>query len=226
MARIKDRQRVVHLRKQGKTYSEIRRELNVPKSTLSDWLSNYPLNQEELRRLKATIKKNRDLAVERCRLTKQKKREARLRKLYKREKKRLLPLSKKGLFLSGLFLYWGEGVKGLKSSVSLNNTDPKVVKFYLFWLITVFMIPKSKIRVYVHLYSDMDVSKELHFWSRELKIPLSQFGRPYIKESKRADIDHKGFGHGTCALVINDVRLKEKIMMGIEAVADYYSEKV
>lgn len=226
MARIKDRQKAIELRKQGKTYSEIRRKLRIPKSTLSNWLSKYPLTREQLELLEKTIKRNKDLAVERCRLTKQKKREMRLKRLYQEGRKRLLPLPKGQFYLSGLLLYWGEGSKSLRSAISLNNTDPKVVKFYLYWLTKALKIPKNKIKVYVHLYSDMDIQKSLEFWSKELKISLNQFNKPYIKKSKRVDIDHKGFGHGTCTLAVHDVRLRERIMMEINAIADYYSEKI
>ena len=67
------------------------------------------------------------------------KREKRLKKCYKKEKKRWLSFSKRELYIAGLFLYWGEGLKLLKSSISLNNTDPKVIKFYLYWLIKSFI---------------------------------------------------------------------------------------
>jgi len=40
MARIIDKQKAIKLRKQGKTYGQIRQELGISKSTLSDWLSN------------------------------------------------------------------------------------------------------------------------------------------------------------------------------------------
>jgi len=226
MARIKDRQKAIELRKQGKTYSEIKRKLGIPKSTLSNWLSRYPLTEKQLKLLEKTVRRNKEIGVERCRLTKQRKRDLRIKSFYEEERKKFIPLSRRELYLAGLFLYWGEGTKGLKFPISLNNTDPKVVKFYLYWLTRILKVPTKKIKVYIHLYSDMDIDKELRFWSRELKIPLKQFVRPYIKQSKRADIDHKGFGHGTCALVVNNVRLKERVMMGIETIADYYSTKI
>lgn len=226
MARRQDRKKVINLRKQGKTYSEIRRELNIPKSTLSDWLRNYPLNEEQLALLKKTIKRNKDIAIEHCRLTKQKKREKRLSVFYKKERKKLIPLFRKELYIAGLFLYWGEGNKSLKGSLSLNNTDPKVVQFYLYWLLKVLMIPKEKIKIHLHFYNDMDKEEEMNFWSKKLTIPLKQFNKPYIKKSKRIDIDQKGFGHGTCGVGVNNTRLKEKIMMGIEAIANFYSEKI
>jgi transcriptional regulator with XRE-family HTH domain len=223
MAKIKKRQKALELRiKKKMSYSQIKKILGVSKSTLSYWLRNYPLSKERIRELRDWS----EVRIEKFRQTMKVKREKRLKRLYEEEKRIWLPFLKRELYVAGLFLYWGEGVKALKSSVSLNNTDPKVVKFYLYWITKALKIPKRKIKVYVHLYSDMDINKALNFWSKELKIPLSQFNKPYVKSSKKANIDHRGFGHGTCGLIVNDVRLKEKIMMGIEAVADYYSGKI
>ena len=80
--------------------------------------------------------------------------------------------------------------------------------------------------MYLHLYSDMDIEIEKDFWSKELNIPLSQFTNPYIKKSTRKGVFHKGFGHGTCALYVFDARLKERIELGIKAIADHYYGKV
>ncbi len=226
MTRIKDRRKAIGLRKLGKTYSEIRRDLRIPKSTLSDWLGKYPLTNEQMALLRKSEKRNRYLSIEKIIATKRKKREARLNATYNQEKQRLLSLNKKELELAGLFLYWGEGSKNLKGALSINNTDPQVLKFILFWLKNVLQVSQDKIRVYLHLYSDMRVNKEMKFWSKELKLPLSQFYKPYIKKSRRSKIDHKGHGHGTCGLAVIDIRLKEKILMGIKAIADYYSVKI
>ena len=78
-------------------------------------------------------------------------------------------------------------------------------------------------RVYLHLYNDMDINKELEYWSRTLKIPLTQFRRPYIKKTSSARINHKGgFGHGTCNVRINSVPLAEKIFMGLKVISNRY----
>ena len=226
MARIKDRQLAIELRKQGKTYSEIRKELSISKSTLSDWLSNLPLTSQQIKYLEKSKKNNRALGIEKIRLTKQRKREGRIKVTYENQKVYWGKLSKRELEIAGIFLYWGEGNKRLNGSVSLNNTDPKVMKFTLLWLKNSLLVPQEKIKVDLHLYSDMKPEEEISFWSKELNLPVSQFRKPYIKKSKRADIDQKGFGHGTCALVVNDVRLKEKVMMSIKAISDFYGEKI
>jgi transposase len=226
MTRIIDRRKAIRLRKEGMTYGDIRRELRVAKSTLSDWLKDYPLNNNQLTLLKRTKNRNRALAIEKTIDTKLRKKEARLSSVYNIEKQRFIFLNKRELEIAGLFLYWGEGNKRLNGPISLNNTDPQVLIFTLFWLTSGLGIPKNKIRVYLHLYKDMDQKEEIFFWSKKLGLPLYQFANPYIKESRRIDIDHKGFGHGTCSLVVSDVRLKEKIMMRLQAIADNYSRKV
>jgi len=221
MTRIKEHRLALGLRKKGMSYSQIKNKLGLSKSTLSDWLRKYPLSKEQIR----LLRDNNEVRIEKFRRTMQIKKNRRLTSFYNRERKRLLPISQKELFLAGLFLYWGEGNKSLKGSLSLNNTDPQVMKFYLFWLRYVLGIPKRMIKVYLHLYDDMDVKKEIEFWSNELSISLNHFTKPYIKKSKRMDIDQKGFGHGTCGLIVNNVRLKEKIMMGLRAIADFYTGK-
>ena len=114
----------------------------------------------------------------------------------------------------------------MNGPISLNNTDPQVIKFTLYWMVHALEIPKDRIKVTLHLYNDMNIKKEIKFWSNELKLPLSQFSKPYIKESTRVNINHKGFGHGTCGLLVSNILLKERIMMSIKAISDYYAVKI
>ena len=132
-------------------------------------------------------------------------------------------MTQREIELAGLFLYWGEGAKRINGPIALNNTDPKVLKFTLYWLTYGLKIPKEKIKVFIHLYSDMDIEEAVEFWSKELKIPKKQFAKPYIKASTRASLTHNGFGHGTCGLVVSNIHLKEQIMMGISAIAELYT---
>ncbi len=222
MTKINERRRVLALRKKGKTYSEIRRIIRVSKSTLSIWLKSYSLSEKQLLR----IKKIKYKAIERFRETMKKKRKKRLANYYKEIKHKLLPFSKKNLFIAGLFLYWGEGNKASSHTISINNNDPGVLKFTKYWYSKALDINEKNMKIYLHLYKDMNIIKEIDYWSKQLHIPKSQFIRPYIKESKKSDIDQKGFGHGTCGLVVHNTVIKEKILMGIESISDYYGKKI
>jgi hypothetical protein len=221
MSKMKLRQQVFELRKKGMSYSQIKNEVQISKSTLSNWLKNLPLSKVRIRELRGRNEKR----IERFRQTMLRKKNERLNILYKEEKGKLLPLSKRELFLSGLFLYWGEGNKSSPHTMSINNSDPAVVQFSLLWVTECLGIDKEKIKAFLHLYKDMDIQVELKFWSNILDIPVASFNKPYIKDTNRKGINHKGFGHGTCGIMVNNTHLKERIMMGLKAVKDSYSRK-
>ncbi|OGK37824.1 hypothetical protein A3F03_04765 [Candidatus Roizmanbacteria bacterium RIFCSPHIGHO2_12_FULL_41_11] len=222
MTKIQLRRDVIRLRMEGKSYSQIKTELKVSKGTLSRWLKDYPLSKNQLK----LLRDDNPVRIEKFRQTMKKKKDNRLFAYYKESQHKLTPLTSRELFLSGLFLYWGEGGKTLSHTLSINNTDPAVLKFVLYWMVKGLRIKKNKIRIYLHLYQNMDIEKETDYWSRKLRMSKSCFIQPYIKKSKREEIDHKGFGHGTCGLMVYNTIIKEKILMAIKAVSDYIGNKV
>ncbi len=222
MSHVELHRKAVILRKQKKSYSQIKSILGVSKSTLSDWLRAYPLTNEEINSLRS---KN-EVRIEKYRQTMKYKRESKLEEYRIKSIKDMLPLSKKELMIAGLFLYWGEGNKASRHMVSINNTDPRLVKFSLFWFQHILNIPKKKIKIFVHLYTDMNIKAELAYWSKELHMPLSNFSRPYIKESFRKNIDQKGYGHGTCGIIVNNTVIKDTILANIDVIAEYYVRKL
>ena len=156
MARFRDHEKALALRKEGMSYSQIKKLLKASKSTLSLWLRNYPLSKQRIRELRDWNEQR----IERCRETKRKKKEKRLNLFYKEQKRIILPFNKRELFLVGLFLYWGEGSKSELSKLSVSNTDPSIIKFFIAWLIKNLLVPKEKIKIQLHLYNDMDIKKE------------------------------------------------------------------
>lgn len=220
MARFDDKEKALILRRQEKSYSQIKKILKVSKSTLSLWLRDYPLSKQRIRELRDWNEQR----IERYRETMRQKREKRLKGFYNQQKRLVFPLNKRDVYLAGLFLYWGEGSKRRRTNLSLANTDPSLIKFFISWLTKSLKINREKIRIQLHLYSDMEIEKEIQFWSQRLNVPYSQFTRPYIKQTLAKDINRKGgFGHGTCNIRIGDTRLAEKTLMTIKAIADKYS---
>lgn len=210
----------IQLRQQGASYSQIKKKLSVSKSSLSLWLRRYPLSNERIQELRG----RNEQRIEKFRSTMRIKRETRLKKVYLQELKRLLPLTERELYIAGLFLYWGEGAKTTHSEISLSNTNPKIVKFFLFWLTHIFLVPKEKIVVRLHLYRDMKKEPAMKFWADILDLPLSQFRSPYIKKTTLRGLTYHGFGHGTCNLIVYGRDISEKVLMGIESIADHFSD--
>lgn len=220
MARKLDKQKALEMRSKGMSYSQIKEKLGVSKSTLSGWLYKMPLSEDRIKELRDFNPQR----IERCRNTKQAKKEARLQEVYKEVSKDIGVLSKRDLFIAGLFLYWGEGSKTTNASVGLTNTNPAMLKFYIRWL-ELFGITKKDLKVSLHLYSDMDVKKQEKYWSKELNIPTSQFRKSYIKKTLSTSITyHNGFGQGTCTVMASGARFFEKVLMGIKYIQDSFSK--
>jgi len=223
MARFKDREKALALRKQEMSYSQIKAILGVGKGTLSAWLKNYPLSKERISQLSWKNERR----IERYRETMREKREKRLKEFYDEQKNKIFPLTERDFFIGGIFLYlyWGEGSKTISTEVSVSNTDPSMINFFIHWVINYLKVPKEKIDIRLHLYSDMDIIKKTAFWSKRINIPKSQFSKPYIKQASIKSVNYKGmFGHGTCNVRIYNARLSEKVLMAIKSISDKYED--
>ncbi|MFA6050626.1 MAG: hypothetical protein WC761_05515 [Candidatus Paceibacterota bacterium] len=202
---------------QSMSYSQIKAEIGVNKSTLSGWLKDFPLSKEKIHALSHS-----EGRIEKFRQTMIGKQEVKSKAAYDRAAKDIGILSKREIFLAGLFLYWAEGAKTMGSTTLLTNTNPKMLKFFLRW-VDLFKIPKDKLKVILHLYSDMDVNIEIEFWSEELGIPKTQFRKPYIKKSLFSSITYKnGFGHGTCSILYGNKPMRDYVIMAVKRIQDLF----
>ncbi len=191
------KQKALLLRKQGKSYSQIRAEINVSKSTLSLWLQGLPLSDKKIRELR-DFNASR---IERYRTTMANKRLSKLETFLSIADKKIRTLSDRDIFIGGIFLYFGEGSKTTKNTTAVTNTNPYILKFFIKWL-TLHKVDSKKLKVKLHLYSDMNIQEEIRYWSKTLSLGVKQFRPPYIKESKFKDITYgQGFGHGTCTIL-------------------------
>lgn len=69
-------------------------------------------------------------------------------------------------------LYWGEGSKKRCEFV---NSDGRIIQLYLLALRKAFNIPEEYIRPTMRIFSGMNRSKCLNYWSRITKIPSRKF---------------------------------------------------
>lgn len=120
------------------------------------------------------------------------------------------------MFLCGLFLYWGEGGKTKDYSVSISNTDPAVLLFFIRW-VRLLGVPKEKLKVHIHVYADMNVMEELNYWVDLLDLSIAAFRKPYVKKSNREGLTYKQrFIHGTCNIIYDNRDVSEYVQAAME----------
>jgi hypothetical protein len=220
MAHREKKVKALEMRRNGASYSMIKEQVGVSKSTLSLWLRDMPLPEERIRELRDF----NETRIERTRETKRRKKEVRLEGVREVAKKKIGELNERELFLAGLFLYWGEGAKTKDSSVILSNTDPSMLIFFIQWL-QILGVSKDRLKIRINVYSDMNIQKELNYWSDVLKIPLSQFRKPYVKVSKRADITYtQKFIHGTCNVIYENRDVSELVLQSLGEIQLLFAE--
>lgn len=216
MTRKEDKQKAIVMRKRGMSYSQIKEKLGVSKSTLSGWLYNMPLSEKRIRELQA----DNPVRIERYINTMRAKREAKNKIVYQEIAKRIGSISDREFLIAGLFLYWAEGSKTKNSSIGLTNTNPMMLVLFIRWL-KFFNIPSSRLKIHLHLYSDMNIKKQVYFWSKTLNVPISQFRKPYIKKTTLSSITYtNGFGQGTCSVILDDVNICTQVLMGVQYIQD------
>lgn len=218
------REKAIDLRlKKRFSYGQIRKRIPVAKSTLSYWLREIPLSKDEIHNLRVQNGKSNDTGREKFRLTMQKKRETDFRRVYLKQKKNLTGVSKDAFFVAGLMLYLGEEDKKNRNKIALVNTDIRVIRFFVKWLIGHFKVPKEDIRVQLQLYENMDIEKERLFWQKELGITKKQFYKPYIHRLKKSSFSYReSYRHGTCGIHLPGTKRKTMLMAMLQAFLDNY----
>lgn len=205
------------MRKEGSSYDEIRQQLGVSKSTLHYWL-NHLLPREQVREIRRKLGKTMQPAGARA---SHERRLQRLEdiKLSVAQQLKIVDLNSmdlKRLLLS--MLYWAEGAKK-GSSLTFANTDPLLCSLFIKLLREVYAIEEKKVRIRVHLHDYHDVEKTFSYWSQLLNVPLSQFGKPYIKPRSKIKKFRENFA-GICFIRYYSTNLKEEILQTGYQLAD------
>ena len=202
-------------------YGSIRKLVPVAKSTLSAWLRQFPLSEKRISELKKAGLSRGEASRERFIHTMREKRREIDQLEYEKYLKKFKRTTDKLFLISGLVLYLAEGAKTNYYTISLANTDPRIIKFFIKWLCYFFKIPKARLKAHLHLYENMDLEKEKDFWKNELGFNDSQFYKSYITKNKKSSFLYKeSFRHGTCSIVFMNTIIKRQIMMGIKAYID------
>ena len=215
------REQAITLRKfQRMSYSAIQKELKVPKSTLSYWLRDLPLREEEIRELRQISWKKGEAARERFRNTMRIKKGANTAAIYGRKRKEILPITDRDLLFAGLMLYVGEGDKRNPHRIALANADPQVIRLFTKWLQEILKIPREKIRFGLHLYSNMNIAKEVNFWQDTLGFEKESFYKNQVRPVNTPFSYTDGNRHGTCTVYVIGSKPKTELMQMIQVVFD------
>ena len=126
--------RAISMRKQGLTYSEIRRDIPVAKSTLSLWFHDVGLAEHQKQRITAKRIEGQKRGAEARRTQRIKVQHD----IWSAAEKEIGELSRRELWLIGIALYWAEGAKEKTwrtgARLIFSNSDPRMIRAFVAWI--------------------------------------------------------------------------------------------
>jgi len=184
-----EKRKAAELRKDGYSLKEISQKLGISKSTASIWSRDIKLSMSARSRLISKIKLGRYVSAE------NRKAETRRREeKYLDEARVEVEGGSMADKIACAMIFWCEGTKNPSNGMTFTNSDPKLVKKFLYLLRKSFLIDEKKFHPCIHLHGYHSSKKQLDFWSKVTDIDKSQFIKPYLKPNtgKRIHENYEG----------------------------------
>lgn len=173
------RARANNYRRNGYSFSEIAEKLHISRSTASIWTTNQALSPKGKKRLQIrsiTGRQNGLLSIKnnyRDSITK-------IDNVAKEVVDRLNLDVQTTKLLCAIFI-WTEGGKSLKNSVKFINSDPLMIRTFLYLLRKAFPLDEMKFRALIHRPNYHNEPHLLNYWCKQTGITASQFHKSYLK---------------------------------------------
>ncbi len=186
------KERAVQLRKEGKTYQEIRTLVPVSKSTLSLWLREVGLAKQQAQRITAKKRAAQRKGAD----AKHEQRLQRMAAVFAEAKKDVPKLSRHDLWLCGVLLYWGEGSKEKLyrggQQIDFGNTDPAMIRLFILWLRRIMHVPDELIdlSIYIHESHRTHIDHISRFWLAIADMPHGIIKYVHYKKHRVATKRH------------------------------------
>lgn len=208
-----DKSQVFRLRRMGKSYNAIRRDLRISKGTLSEWLRPYGWSKNIASSLAEKSKQTSAVRIRYLNNIRGK----HLARLYLDAQaeagREFEKLKYHPLFIAGVAIYWGEGDKVSGHGVRIANTDPTMIRLFVNFLAHVCQIPKNRIKAWILIYPDLDGEVCKKFWVEKSGISNHNFTKCITVQGR-----HKTnrVRYGVCNVGISSKYFKKKMLIWLK----------
>lgn len=214
LAKIQEKNKVIKLRKQGFSYSEILKRVPVSKSSLSLWLKSIQLAKSQ----KQTLTEKKLAGMKRGWESRHNKRVQITREIKEKAEKEIDEISKRDLWMIGTALYWAEGVKEKEYSkwsgrIIFSNSDPLMILIFRRYVKEICLVPDDQISYELYIHETADWQKSRKYWADILSNSENSM-KVYFKKHKVKTI-RKNIGenyHGLVRLQVHkSINLNRRI---------------
>ena len=224
MAKFKQKNQALVLRRQGKSIGEISVKLKVSKSIVSKWCRDIALTEKQIdllhEKMLSGSYRGRMKFLERVRAE----RKQEIIKLKEEGIKEIGKISNRDLLIAGTALYWAKGTKSLNAEqTSFSNSSPKMVIWILTWFEKIFHVDRERfiIQIRINKIHAGRVKEVEAYWSKLTGIPLTQFTKTILIQVKNKKVYSDNNHYGTVRVSVRKgTQIRRKILGCIEGLAN------
>jgi len=220
----KECQEARRLRHEGKSIRKIARLLGVSQGSVSPWVRDIELTDEQ----KISLGNGSVRGIKMMKVWKAHQRNALEKRKKWQEEGREMARSQNIQFAMGCMLYWAEGSKS-KNSVRFANSDVEMLKFFVRFLEECFGVESDDIHIRLFWYSGNGMTFEdaTSYWIKSLGLKQSCLRKSQV-DMVRRDSHGKKVGklpYGTCHLSVDRTDVVQKIFGAIQEFCGFTNER-
>ncbi len=193
----------------GASIGEIAISLSVSKSTVSRWVKDICLTEEQLQKLSERNPiYNNQVRGSNCL-----KQSSKVVRQQYQEEGRQRARRANPLHLAGCMLYWAEGSKS-RNVLTFTNSDPDMVSFFVRFLRCCYDLTESDITVCVNCFDDCHSAEDIErFWLEKLSLPVECLRKTTLNyhssysQKKRCNT----LAYGTCRINVCRTHIVQSI---------------
>ncbi len=190
--KVLEKEKAIALRHKGLSYKDILGKLTVSKSSLSLWLKDLPLTEDEKRYLKSRQDANISRGRIRAASSFRQNRLEREKVILSEAREEFTKYTHNPLFHVGIALYWAEGSKRT-NSFAFTNSDEDMICTMLEWIHSFFGLKKEDIGVRLYSHKPFAAERQEEYWAKKTGIPLSNFRKTVYKKSESLSKKRPGY---------------------------------
>ncbi|GAB4508990.1 MAG: hypothetical protein OHK0046_03110 [Anaerolineae bacterium] len=199
------------LRKEGKSINEIARILGVSKGSVSAWVRQVEITDEQ--RAHFLRKKSEAAAVARQYAASINREKSLAKRKAYQEAGRAKAREQSLLHAIGCTLLWAEGAK-TRSEIHFVNSDPHMMRLFITFLRQELHVPEEAMSIHIHCHVPEDIPRIERFWLDWLGLPDSALRTTQIK--KGSDTRKNRLENGVCGLRVYNGELMQHIYGAIQ----------
>ena len=158
------------MRQQGIAIGEMAQKLGVSKGSVSVWVRDIPLTEEQQQALQERVRAGQVTGRQKALLVNQQRQAEHIAELKRRAYEMVEAHWNEPLFVAGVMLYQGEGRRS--GNTVIVNSDPRFLQLFKRWVDT--YAPGHRFTLRIRLFGDNDEEESVAYWASQVPVERIQ----------------------------------------------------